>query len=324
MSTSDMASLSRAFLFVDYHSLFEHLSARLPGSSTPESHILHLIGGIRRFLVNEMESECVQAVAYADFTGLSDNAYYIQRDLATHGVETRFVPLALHANVVDMRLCVDVLDTVHRRPDVSTIVLVTAERELLPLIQAIHANGRHCALFAFKSESSAELIKNSGLGRYVDARQLLETEEADELAAASEYPAGAFNAPSDLPYGIDRDALEIVERYFGQYEEIYLTPLLRKLSEELGEIEGHEPKSLIGDLEAAGAVRLEKRRGVRYDYTVLILNQDHPDVAQVREEVDGEIGRNEEDYGVDGREMGDGGDDGAWETDRWLNSNRLG
>jgi hypothetical protein len=45
-----------------------------------------------------------------------------------------------------------------------------------------------------------------------------------------------------------------------------------------------DPKSLVSELEAAGAARLEKRNGYPYNYTVLIVNDDHPDVQDVHEE----------------------------------------
>jgi hypothetical protein len=52
---------------------------------------------------------------------------------------------------------------------------------------------------------------------------------------------------------------------------------LRKLSDEF-EDPTYDPKTVISDLEDAGAVRLEKRRGTPYDYTVLIVERTHPDV----------------------------------------------
>jgi hypothetical protein len=48
----------------------------------------------------------------------------------------------------------------------------------------------------------------------------------------------------------------------------------------------HDPKSLISRLEEAGAVRLEKRNGYPYDYTVLIMHEDHPDVQEIRAELE--------------------------------------
>lgn len=86
----------------------------------------------------------------------------------------------------------------------------------------------------------------------------------------------------DITNPIARRTIEITEEHFGQYKEVYLTPLLRKLSDVLGE--EHDPKSLVSELEAAGAVRLEKRDGYPYDYTVLIMNEDHPDVQQIQDD----------------------------------------
>ncbi len=43
----------------------------------------------------------------------------------------------------------------------------------------------------------------------------------------------------------------------------------------------------MADLEECGAARLERRRGMPYDYTVLLVNAEHPAVQEVREEVHG-------------------------------------
>ena len=43
----------------------------------------------------------------------------------------------------------------------------------------------------------------------------------------------------------------------------------------------------MADLEECGAVRLERRKGMPYDYTVLLVNNDHPAVQEVREDVHG-------------------------------------
>ena len=40
---------------------------------------------------------------------------------------------------------------------------------------------------------------------------------------------------------------------------------------------------LISELEQAGAVWLEKRRGFPHNYTVLLMNIEHPDVAEIKE-----------------------------------------
>jgi hypothetical protein len=146
---------------------------------------------------------------------------------------------------------------------------------------------------AFRDHLSNHLLSYTRAGEFVDADELLTEETAEQLAApASSAPAAGeserFNEPRDLPHARHRDALVVLERNFGRYEEVYLTPLLRKLSEEIGEADGYDPKTLVADLEGAGAVRLERRKGMPYDYTVLLVNRAHPVVAAVREEAGGD------------------------------------
>lgn len=313
-----MASESRAATFVDYQNLYDYLRTRIPASDSVEEYIIQLLATLRQHLLGEEDTRTVLSRAYADFSGLSNNAYYIQKGLYMQGVEAQFVPVALHKNTIDLRFCIDVMETLARRSDIDTFVLLTGDHDYVPLVQTLLHNGRRVFMVSFREQASAELLRNTRDGAFIDAQSLLSETPAGDTPVPG-YEPSAFNAVTDLPYGIDRDALEIIERYFGQYEEIYLTPLLRKLSEELGEIEGHEPKSLIGDLEMAGAVRLEKRRGVRYDYTVLILNAEHHEIIAIREELSGSPVHGDEVYEYDPsddpQDLPDNGNNGYDDSD---------
>lgn len=274
--------MHRAATFIDYQNLYEYLKHRATSESYTDETILRMLTSLRATL-QEDDVQLGLSRAYGDFSSLVNNPYYLQKNLYMNGVEVRFVPVALQKNTIDLRLCVDVMDVLHHRPEIDTFIIMTGDSDFVPLFQTLHQHGRRTYLVAFRERLSAELLRNTQQGRFMDARELLEDVRVYESATTDTAPT-EFKPIAELPYGIDRDALEIIERHFGQYSEIYLTPLLRKLSEEMGDVEGHEPKSLIGDLENAGAIRLEKRRGVRYDYTVLILNPEHPDIIAVREE----------------------------------------
>jgi hypothetical protein len=129
--------------------------------------------------------------------------------------------------------------------------------------------------------------------RYVSASLLLS--DAMKKVSGTDLIEGLDEGFASVLTGSDRSAvehtivtnpvckrtLEILQRYFGQYDEVYLTPLLRKLSEEFDEPES-DPKTVINELEQLGAVWLEKRRGFPYDYTVLIIDTEHPDVQTLR------------------------------------------
>lgn len=89
------------------------------------------------------------------------------------------------------------------------------------------------------------------------------------------------------------DALEIlytrpdiqtfVNEYGVHYPEVWLTPFLRRLNEEFPLLANHERRALIANLVAAGAIRVERREGNPYPYSVAIINWDHPTVHEVNE-----------------------------------------
>ena len=133
------------------------------------------------------------------------------------------------------------------------------------------------------------------------------------------YPGNSYGAVTEIATRMPKKLEGSIEvtgaiQHFGQYDEVYLTPLLRRLSEEMPR--DAEPKELIAELEEAGAVKLERRRGMPYDYTVLLVNDEHPEVQEARTEVGGpDLDQNT----GDGLPFGDSdeldGDDYAFEDD---------
>lgn len=294
-------------LLVDYQNLYYYLKSRFEDGH-PGEHLLDFLENVRGYLADEGTPVAV-ARAYADFSGLDDHARHVQRAVYLLGFEPVFVPSTMHRNTTDLQLAVDALELHEHRPDLETVVLVSGDRDYVPLVQALQRRGKDVVLIAFREHLSARLFEYVETGDQLDAEQFL-TDDARELLQddphAEEKPElkTQFNDARELPFPIDYDALRVIEEYFGQYDEVYLTPLLRKLSETLGDIEDHDPKSLVGDLEDAGAARLERRRGMPYDYTVLLVNQDHPAVREVKAEVATEraAARAERELGSDGHD----------------------
>lgn len=276
-------------LLIDYQNLYYYLKSRFQ-EGAPGDYLVEFLQNIREFFTEE-GNPVVVARAYADFSGLDDHTRHVQRALYLLGVEPVFVPSTMHRNTTDLQLCVDALDLHQRRPDLNTIVIVSGDRDYIPLIHALQQRGKDVVLIGFREHLSARLFEFVDAGDQINAEQFLSAGARGALMEdphADEKPelATSFNDPTDLPYEIDYDAIKVIEEFFGQYDEVYLTPLLRKLSEELGDLEDHDPKSLIGDLEEAGAIRLERRRGMPYDYTVLIVNRNHPAVTEIRSQVE--------------------------------------
>jgi uncharacterized LabA/DUF88 family protein len=274
-----------AAIFVDYQDLYHHLRQE-PGY--PDERILNLMGALRTHLSTRNNTHTLRCTAFADFETIPDGQQY-QKNLYLQGIRPEFVSTTAQKNTVDLQLCIEVVESLHHNPaNLDTIVLVTGSHDYLPLVQHIQRHGFRVIMVAFRYNPAVSLLQASHENEFIDANALQNT--PTRRPARKTYAGDSlkvpvtFKPPQDLPYDMDRIALEVIEVHFGHYKEIYLSPLLRKLSEELEETNGHEPKSLIGDLEEAGAVRLEKRRGIEHDYTVLIVNAEHPEVIAVRAE----------------------------------------
>lgn len=286
----------RAAVFVDYDNLHAVISARLNQRGYADEYVSEMLDELRQYLHEEEHAATSFAVALSDFSALSGNGFFIQRSLYLQGVEPRFVPSSLQPNAVELQFCADVAEALHRRPDIHVFVLLTGNRSYLPLVQQIKRYGRSVLVASLETAPATESIQYAEGEFHLDAHHLLSEASRRELLAGA--PAGTRPVSIDgtssearepvefiaVTDPVQLQTLDIIETYFGQYEEVYLTPLLRKLSELLDDRE-HDPKTIISTLEEHGAIRLEKRRGFPYDYTVLIVEGDHPDVQRVQEQV---------------------------------------
>ncbi|MGC8783426.1 MAG: hypothetical protein ACP5RN_03425 [Armatimonadota bacterium] len=94
---------------------------------------------------------------------------------------------------------------------------------------------------------------------------------------------GTFQPPTTIDDPDTRRCLYILVNEYGMFSEIWLTPFLRRLNEEFPLLANHERRALIANLVAAGAIRVERREGNPYPYSVAIINWDHPTVHEVNE-----------------------------------------
>ena len=294
-------SVDSAALFVDYDDLHQALSRQVGDA---HDAIERLIRSVSSSICGRSGVEVVSARAYADFSALEGGAG-IQHDLTVLGCDPRFTDSSVQLNGPELQLCVDTVRMATERPEIGLFVIVAGNRPYLPVLQHLRASGKQIVLVGLRLPPAREL---AGLGNshFVDAARLLTASRTK--APTEESPAfgpGVSTLIRDNVEHIEVEAyagletLRIVEEHFGHYDEVYLTPLLRKLSEELDE-STDDPKTIISDLEKCGAVWLEKRSGYPYDYTVLLVDRAHPTVARIRDEVaddeDFEDGYDDSDY----------------------------
>jgi hypothetical protein len=282
-------------MFVDYENLHSILTAQSSEHGHAHSYASEILDEVQRYLEEGDDTPTILERAYAPYDALRSQAdANVPSSLFRSGIDPVYVPDALQDNPSEVRLTMDVTQMLTERPDIQTVVIVTGDRPYLPLVRSIGEQGCRALVAAVNppppSEASA-FVEND---LYLDARNLLSKASRQDLLAnapqngRAQAESGGSPPPRryrSLTNAMARRTIEITEQYFGQYEEVYLTPLLRKLSDVLGP--DQDPKSLVSNLEAAGAVRLEKRNGYPYDYTVLIVNDDHPDVQDIHDSMDG-------------------------------------
>lgn len=275
-------------MFVDYENLYSVLTSQSSKDSKTGEYATEILDEVRRYLEEGDDTPTIFGRAYGPFDVLLDTEDSgVPSNLHRLGIEPTYVPAAMQGNTSEIQLTVEVTKFLVERPDVQTVVIVTGDRPYLPLVRTIREQGRR-ALVAAVNPPQTGRYDESDL--YLDARNLLSRASRENLMANAPENGHGYDrdtAPSARRYDslsnpVAQQAIAITEKHFGQYEEVYLTPLLRKLSDVLGP--DHDPKALVSELEAVGAVRLEKRSGYPYDYTVLIVHDDHPDVADVHQD----------------------------------------
>lgn len=140
-----------------------------------------------------------------------------------------------------------------------------------------------------KTEKQLEVNKEEGVPE--KGKRIAKESEPTKVATVAQAAAtvksadmeetDAFNLPKSDMTDEERECLRLMLSQYGTYHEIYLSPFLRKLSDALPNLADWQRKGLLADLEFKGAVRLEKRSGIPHDYTVVILNYNHPVVREM-------------------------------------------
>jgi len=293
---TDGGAPRQAAMFVDYDNLYTILQSQSERDRSASAYAEEIFEEVRRYLEEGDDTPTIYGRAYGTFDSLLDDEdAQVPSALHREGIHPVHVPAGLQDNSSEVRLTLDVTQLLTRRSDLQTVVLVTGNRPYLPLVRWIREQGCRPLVAAVNPPQTADTPSFAEDSRYLDARNLLSQESREDLLANTPTSGAAYTQaqtpdtpPPQQLHSLDnpaaRRAIKITEEHFGQYDEVYLTPLLRKLSDLMGP--DADPKSLVSDLEAAGAARLEKRNGYPYNYTVLIVNDDHPDVQDLPQTAD--------------------------------------
>ena len=181
-----------AAVFVDFENLFLSLKNR---EELTGQRIRDLCLGILEHLKGRLRADQAPMVlgrsyaAFDTYPGME-----VAHDLALMGFDPQYV-LTGHGgkNSADVQLACDVCRVLYRRPDIDAIVIVSGDRDFIPIARQVLEENRELRVVAIPDSTSGDLRMRVGGERFWNALELIGV-EARTLAAP---PAHADGAVSD-------------------------------------------------------------------------------------------------------------------------------
>ena len=301
-----MSERSLAVVLIDFENIYYFLKNHPTHKVTDcTDAIVEMIKKMREHLAEIYQEHVLTMDAYADFDRIDETP---QSDLYLLGVETHNVLGTEHKNAADMRLCIDTLDILYNRSEITTFVLVAGDRDYIPVIQHLKKRNKTVRVVGFTGATksvSGDLLAIVGSEYFIDATQFVAAlqaqsqaplpapsiapttsvprlpSEAQQTMHAAVPPTPTKPPGSSIPldtegfmdWGRYEDrALQILMANYKDRPEVFLTPYLHKVRAELSELTEAERKQLIGRLAKTGCFKIEKRHGTPNDFSVLVMN----------------------------------------------------
>jgi hypothetical protein len=183
-----------AAVFVDFENLFLSLKNREELSG---QRIRDLCLGILEHLKARLHADKAPMVlgrsyaAFDTYPGME-----VAHDLALMGFDPQYV-LTGHGgkNSADVQLACDVCRVLYRRPDIDAVVIVSGDRDFIPIARQVLEENRELRVVAIPDSTSGDLRMRVGAERFWNALDLIGSERPAAKGAAP-VPAVA-DAPHD-------------------------------------------------------------------------------------------------------------------------------
>lgn len=179
-----------AAVFVDFENLFLSLKNR---EELTGQRIRDLCLSILEHLKGRLHGDKAPMVlgrsyaAFDTYPGME-----VAHDLALMGFDPQYV-LTGHAgkNSADVQLACDVCRVLYRRPDIDAIVIVSGDRDFIPIARQVLEENRELRVVAIPDSTSGDLRMRVGAERFWNALDLIGPELRGPRRAAEPAPAAA-------------------------------------------------------------------------------------------------------------------------------------
>src|SRR5262245_38221138 len=187
-----------AAVFVDFENLFASLQnrAELSGQRTRELALSILENLVRR--LQEEDCPLVLGRSYAAFDTFP--GMEVAHALALMGFDPQYVLVSpAGKNSADVQLAVDVCRVLFRRPDIEAIVIVSGDRDFIPIARQVLEENRELRLVAIPDVASGDLRMRVGGERFWNALDLLPPVARRGPVPAESAGSAAEHAPQPEP-----------------------------------------------------------------------------------------------------------------------------
>ncbi len=251
----NLDSAPYAALYVDFENVYYALKKGLPEGADACDVAVRLLRRLQNDLSQSKQAKVIMRHAYADFERIQENA---QSALYLIGVEAHNVLGTEHKNAADMRMCIDVMETLYTRDEISTFLVVAGDRDYIPVLQHLQTRAKRIYVVAFSGSVSGDLLQIVGDENFIDAATLVPSDvnfdpnrqppappkPPKEAVLTPPPPAPVVPPPPVKKFGkpvkLDRTdqltALEVMLENFGDKPEVWVTPYLNKLRLELAQL----------------------------------------------------------------------------------------
>lgn len=186
-----------AAVFVDFENLFLSLKNR---EELTGHRIRDLCLGILEHLKARLHADKAPMVlgrsyaAFDTYPGME-----VAHDLALMGFDPQYVLVGHQGkNSADVQLACDVCRVLYRRPDIDAIVIVSGDRDFIPIARQVLEENRELRVVAIPDSTSGDLRMRVGGERFWNALELigLEARAGQGRPTATAEPAPAAMAAS--------------------------------------------------------------------------------------------------------------------------------
>ena len=298
-----------AAVFVDFENLFLSLKNREELSGL---RIRELSLGILDHLKERLSQDKAPMVlgrsyaAFDTYPGME-----VAHDLALMGFDPQYV-LVGHAgkNSADVQLACDVCRVLYRRPDIDAIVIVSGDRDFIPIARQVLEENRELRVVAIPDSTSGDLRMRVGKDRFWNALDLIDVDRSSRGGVASAAGSGGdAEQPAADPAGGSgggaedshkaaivghipvtwrtdelpkddhiaerlQECVELILRSQARHgsSEVWLSPFLKgPMSQHFSGLVHPERRALINELRLRGAIQIEERENQYADHPYSVI-----------------------------------------------------